>query len=346
MKSTSSKRTGFTLVELLVVIAIIGILIGMLLPAVQQVREAARRTQCLNNMRQVGLATLNFESAYMAFPNSGLDADKHFNGGGWFSPNFAVDNMNHFWAIMAFMEAGNTANQRATFGLNEGLRSLVVPSYHCPSRGSERFHTFNLTTGGRAATGDYAAFFLDTRMVEALNDQGLTIDYPTATGANSWWGQSPNEELKYCGPIGRGGYVDDMDVLTKYSSVGFGSISDGSSNVMLYGEKSAVAGEYDTIQGEGTYWWSPENRGYYSPTWSSYRTANVGNSGNNFSEAVLVADNQHAPGAGNFGSAHPGTVNSVLCDGSTHAISMTADLVSFYELARRNDGAVSNVNEL
>ena len=65
-------RRGFTLVELLVVIAIIGLLIAMLLPAVQAVREAARRTKCVNNLRQIGLATLNFESANSHFPPASI----------------------------------------------------------------------------------------------------------------------------------------------------------------------------------------------------------------------------------------------------------------------------------
>ena len=123
------QRLGFTLVELLVVIAIIGILIGMLLPAVQQVREAARRITCANNLRQVALAHLNYHSSHSEFP-----------------PGFVLDNSNdrfpsHGWAcfLLPFIEHNNLFQTIDPQGLSDPLENTpeeggaIVPSYVCPS---------------------------------------------------------------------------------------------------------------------------------------------------------------------------------------------------------------------
>lgn len=123
-------RCAFTLVELLVVIAIIGILIGMLLPAVQSVREAARRTTCLNNLKQIGLALQNYHSAHQEFPVGGT---------GWRGP-WTPDETQIAWSafLLPFLEQGNVFRQidfKEAFDspTNADAAATVIGVFVCPT---------------------------------------------------------------------------------------------------------------------------------------------------------------------------------------------------------------------
>ena len=125
-----TSRNGFTLIELLVVIAIIAILIALLLPAVQQAREAARRTQCKNNLKQIGLALHNYESTYTLFPMG----DCSVNYGAGELPQASV----HAY-LLPFIDGSNNYNtfnfsyQVNGNAINTNARIQFIPSYHCPS---------------------------------------------------------------------------------------------------------------------------------------------------------------------------------------------------------------------
>ncbi len=330
-----SNRKGFTLVELLVVIAIIGILIGMLLPAVQQVREAARRTECLNGLRQMALGTLNYESAKMHFPTTGpqgaaLGLVNQFN------PEVQV--LPYTYEILSFIEQNNLANLTTQFGIASfELQGSRVPLYTCPSRG-ERVEVDNV--GDARPLQDYASY------ISTWNDP-----YGSWVGSSYDGTNTPEEESgDWNGVIGRLGYViaDSGSItLRPFSKIGFGSVSDGSSNTMLYAEKSVWAKSYNTTRGTAATsfepWW--DERCFEPASWSIRR----GVAGDGFHMLPDTVDRLSRPRGDEqefaFGSAHPGSVNAVLTDGSTHSLSMDMSAENLARLGNRRDGQVVNHEE-
>src|SRR4051794_38093148 len=129
---------GFTLVELLVVIAIIGVLVALLLPAVQQAREAARRSSCQNNMKQVGLAIAQYELSKKVFPPSGTDEILNWDDG--------RSDLNHSWAslIMPYVEESALQDKinykiSALETVNQPAAGTIVSIYRCPSYSGQSF---------------------------------------------------------------------------------------------------------------------------------------------------------------------------------------------------------------
>jgi prepilin-type N-terminal cleavage/methylation domain-containing protein/prepilin-type processing-associated H-X9-DG protein len=167
MVSLRERRKGFTLIELLVVIAIIAILIGLLLPAVQKVREAAARTKCTNNMKQIGLAVANYELVNGKYPHGRLGCDGITDPPCANAITTAQDRngMSGFVQILPFMEGDNLFNNFSKTDLVWGVVSPTwqvnnkvgvefrPPYYVCPSDESLKFVA---TSGLNAATGSYA----------------------------------------------------------------------------------------------------------------------------------------------------------------------------------------------
>ena len=363
---------GFTLVELLVVIAIIGVLIGMLLPAVQQVREAARRTECLNNLRQIGLASLNYESTHGHMPTAGTvintwasTSDELWGGGGK-APN-SHENWSHFWQILPFIEQGNVVPIRAQAAAFQNGLSIwsspqnmaglgySIPFYSCPSRG-QRSH-ISIADAQEALVCDYAAY---SGSVDYYNDAGVPVGAGIEELRTFQWDpdnattNSDEQRLINVGIIAKSGHGNvAAGTFSKYGFVDFGSMRDGSSNTIMYGEKSKSSKSYTTVVDEELWTMNFEHFGFWTgPGWPNSRT---------FTEAGIVSDNSESYpgfevgdwGPGNeyrversFGSPHPGTCNFVFGDGSTHGISNNADWRVLNSIGMRADGNPVNPFEL
>lgn len=234
----SFRREGFTLVELLVVIAIIGILVGLLLPAVQAAREAARRMQCSNNLKQLGLAAHNYESAYKKFPyRQGGTARQNGSRSG------NAGRKSGFISILPFIEAGNQFNIIEA-GLGPpgdwGGRDPVTNWRHAPPGGPEGWSgwgPWNISPGFMKCPSDPGA--LDDRNSNTysmcLGGNGTSIGWAL------WGGNSANQNGNVSGIFGHG--------HNGRRHASHGSISDGTSNTIMYSERLVNTAPYNNSQG-------------------------------------------------------------------------------------------------
>ena len=328
----TSLRRGFTLVELLVVIAIIGILIGMLLPAVQQVREAARRTQCANNMRQVGLALFNYESAHMKFPSAGQakrgGSGENSGQNVFFTNRGVLESFNNAAPsvqsyILPFIEQNAVASlfdlqyrydvepSAGVANTNQEAAQTPIPGYICPSTGRNSL----VDSQGYGFT-DYSA--------PVTVAPGLSGD--------------PNQGRFKC-------------VLNGDSRRRIGSITDGTSNTIAMAEDAGRAdietGGYMVIKTEamddGT---SADRRSW---AWADPDNAfNVDKLVNNTQSPVggtedcPWGDVNCGPNEETF-SFHPGGANASLADGSVHFVDANVSGQVFAALMSKNGGEVISI---
>lgn len=341
IQSFDKSKSGFTLIELLVVIAIIGLLIGLLIPAVQAVREAARRTSCLNNLRQIGIAAIHFDSAIGQFPTAGGPQLEFWSEE--FKPANGYENAGWMFQLLPYIEQSNLSDKRAVDGWTGGSPSVIevpVKTYNCPSR-SNRIAVVDGTT--RVALGDYAGV-MGGWHIPGWSGFEYRVDQDP----------HPNEvQLVWTGIVAKGGHVNYCTGdVSMYPKVGFESIMDGGSNTIMFMEKAVQQDHWSLNTVSSLSWW--ELVGYYSGSdWNSMRMVSP-HCANGI--IPLLGDNQTRPASYTwygdqseeygFGSAHASVLGSVSGDGSTRMIARGADLTLLDQLGKRSDGSVENLDSL
>ena len=340
------RSSGFTLVELLVVIAIIGILVALLLPAVQAARESARRTQCVNNLKQLGLASLNFESTMGQFPTYGLALNGY--GAGVAGPNgepnvkskVSIENLSWTYQILPYIEETSLHDLRPQTGMNSDILEKPVPAFTCPTRGVRIIVD---TIGDVAFYGDYASFAMDhyfANRIRNSSDVDVTVPLIDPVRGASFQADDIGKHISR-GVIGRGGWLQasqSPDKLVRYSKVNQAKIIDGTSKTMMFGEKAIPSFLYT----------SPDNptevAGMYA---GGFATVRLGRGGP-FPDSIQESDLSYKKFSHNqsFGSAHTGFFNCVYSDGSVRSISFDIDAAPYYAILDRADELVIDLSQL
>jgi prepilin-type N-terminal cleavage/methylation domain-containing protein/prepilin-type processing-associated H-X9-DG protein len=307
----AARRHGFTLIELLVVIAIIAILIGLLLPAVQKVREAAVRSTCQNNLKQIGLAIHNYHDSFNQLPPARVGRDAYATWPVLVAPYLEAQNFANLWDVTRIYQQQPNALARTTT-----LKVFFCPTRRSPmtSPASENGVSGQDGNGNlESACGDYACCDGDGNNRNTADANGAMIS-PVVVNPNV------GDDNPY-----------PARILSFRSRTTFASITDGLSTTLLVGEKHVRHGELGLANdGDDAYY-----SGYGYTTAQRSAGWYVDGSGVRQNKPLMKPDD--AASTIRFGSWHPGVCQFVFCDGSVHALPVNIDIELLRRLAVRND---------
>ena len=323
LSSGRVRRAGFTLIELLVVIAIIAVLVALLLPAVQQAREAARRSQCRNNLKQMGLAIHNYEETSSTLPASALPS----RGPGTWA-------WGHAWAaaLMGYTEQ-NTVREGFDFhGINSVHTGLIYTGFNVDNG--------RLLSGLRMSwmfcpSSPVPVTGLTGQTIPAAGVQSLT--YTAITGASNH-----STMVNYDGNTNINAATGRQSLggaLLPFRCIRFRDITDGSSNTILIGEQSDYC-----VRANGTLvdCRSDHNHGFtmgvaFTDTrYFNSTTVRYGVNERSYSQTGVIFYGANNP----IQSAHEGGAHVLLSDGSVRYLGQSLNLQTLYDLCNRDDGNV------
>lgn len=346
MPPRRSSRSAFTLIELLVVIAIIAILVALLLPAVQQAREAARRTSCKNNLKQFGLALHNYHDTHTVLPiiNTAPNGGSAISFG--FSPHAQLlpyCEMGNLHSLVDFeIELGRARDGYMPDGLptaNSQIADVPISFFTCPSDDLPVVRPTEFTWGSNSATWTYAGvnYFMNVG-----SGVGSNVDYGSPTDGIAWVGckvkfrditDGLTNTVAFAetlmGPGDNPGTVT-MQRAQKYSvNVGRDEADMDAAKATAAADPAAFVAAQTSFSGNrGSNWIGAFGSG--GPSINGYLPPNspIPDMG----ARALIATGPR--------SNHAGTVNVVLCDGSVRGISENIDISIQHNLFSRNDGEV------
>lgn len=311
------RHFGFTLVELLVVIAIIGVLIGLLLPAVQSAREAGRRMSCQNHLKQIALAFQLHETARGIYPDGGevYWTTRTVQNGSF--PSAPQQNLGWAYQILPLIE------EEAIWAITDfdEMASKPITTYACPSRRSAQVLPKSIGNGPRGSL-DYAG--------NAGTDDGETMfSARTVT--------SCPRAYPHCPPFGIPGNGRDAPITRRPdgSALRGGSvravmIQDGLSKTLLLGEKCVNLARLGMVQGDDDAGWA---EGW---DWDIMRWAFLPPVARFYEPSP--PPQSFIPQRSSFGSSHPSAFNGAFCDGSIRTVQYTIDGRAFQQMGSRDDG--------